>query len=235
MIPIGDDNTGRTITPFINYLLIIINVVVFVFAQRLGSNEAFLMSYALIPEEILTGRDIVGGGLLHTPINIYGTIFTAMFMHGSIAHIIGNMLYLSIFGDNLENAMGHLRYLIFYLLCGVLASAAHVFMAYYTHSGLYIPCIGASGAISGVLGGYMILFPRNSIRMFVFPFVIRVNAFIALGLWIALQVLEGMGNLGREGGGVAYAAHVGGFLAGLLLVRFFATTTPHPKTKYRRY
>ncbi len=226
MIPIGDDNTGRTITPYINYLLIAINIFVFVFSQGLGTNEAFLMSYSTVPKEILTGRDIVGGGLQPTPIPVYGTIFTAMFMHGGIAHIAGNMMYLWIFGDNLENVMGHLRYLVFYLLCGVLATLAHVFMSAYTGTGLYVPSLGASGAISGVLGGYMILFPKNSIRMLVIPFVIRVNAFIALGLWIVLQIIDGWGALGREGGGVAYAAHIGGFIAGILLVKFFANRRP---------
>lgn len=226
MIPIGDDNTGRTITPYINYLLIAINIFVFVFSQGLGTNEAFLMSYSTVPKEILTGRDIVGGGLQPTPIPVYGTIFTAMFMHGGIAHIAGNMMYLWIFGDNLENVMGHLRYLVFYLLCGVLATLAHVFMSDYTGTGLYVPSLGASGAISGVLGGYMILFPKNSIRMLVIPFVIRVNAFIALGLWIVLQIIDGWGALGREGGGVAYAAHIGGFIAGILLVKFFANRRP---------
>ena len=226
MIPIGDDNTGRTITPYVNYLLIAINIFVFVFSQGLGTNESFLMSYSTVPKEILTGRDIVGGGLQPTPIPVYGTIFTAMFMHGGIAHIAGNMMYLWIFGDNLENVMGHLRYLVFHLLCGVLATLAHVFMSAYTGTGLYVPSLGASGAISGVLGGYMILFPKNSIRMLVIPFVIRVNAFIALGLWIVLQIIDGWGALGREGGGVAYAAHIGGFIAGILLVKFFANRRP---------
>ena len=191
------------------------------------------MSFSTIPQEIITGRDIVGGGLQPTPIPVYATIFSAMFMHGSIAHIAGNMMYLWIFGDNLENVMGHVKYLIFYLLCGIIATLAHVFMAYYTHSGLYVPSLGASGAISGVLGGYMVLFPKNRIRVFVIPFIIRVNAFIALGLWIALQVIEGMGTLGREGGGVAYAAHVGGFLAGLLLVKFFVSSPVPARGNFR--
>ncbi|GAB3421691.1 rhomboid family intramembrane serine protease [Niabella aquatica] len=226
MIPIGDDNTGRTITPYINYLLIALNIGVFIFAQGLGTNEAFTMSYSTVPKEILTNRDIVGGGLQPTPIPVYGTIFTAMFMHGGIAHIAGNMMYLWIFGDNLENVMGHFKYLVFYLLCGVLATLAHVFMSGYTGTGLYTPSLGASGAISGVLGAYMILFPKNSIRMLIIPFVIRVNAFVALGLWIALQVIDGMGALGREDAGVAYAAHIGGFAAGLLLVKFFVNRQP---------
>ena len=131
MLPIGDDNSGRTIRPYINYLLIIINIVVFVLVQGIGTNEAFLMSFATVPEEILTNTDITSNGLGITPIPVYSTIFTAMFMHGGIAHIAGNMLYLWIFGDNLENAMGHSRYLIFYLLCGILATLCHVFLSGY--------------------------------------------------------------------------------------------------------
>ncbi|GAB3008252.1 rhomboid family intramembrane serine protease [Niabella terrae] len=222
MLPIGDDNSGRTITPYINYLLIAVNILVFVFAQGLGSNEAFLLSYSTVPAEILTNSDVVGQGLLPTPIPVYGTIFTAMFMHGSIAHIFGNMLYLWIFGDNLENVMGHFRYLVFYLLCGIIATLCHVFLSAYTDSGLLIPSLGASGAISGVMGGYIILFPRNRVKVFALYSVFYVNAILALGIWIVMQVINGLGTMGNESAGVAYAAHVGGFLAGMLLVKFFA-------------
>ena len=221
MIPIGDDNSGRTITPYINYLLIAGNIIVFIFYQGMGTNEGFLMSFSAVPAEILHNRDIVGGGLGVTPVPVYSTILTAMFMHGGWGHLLGNMLYLWVFGDNLENVMGHFKYLAFYLLCGILATLAHVFMAAFTDSGMYIPSLGASGAISGILGGYMLLFPKNSIRMFIIPFVIRVNAFIALGFWIAMQFIDGLGAMGREGGGVAYAAHVGGFIAGLILAKVF--------------
>lgn len=222
MLPIGDDNSGRTITPYINYLLITVNILVFVFAQGLGSNEAFLLSYSTVPAEILTNSDVVGQGLLPTPIPVYGTIFTAMFMHGGIAHIFGNMLYLWIFGDNLENVMGHFRYLVFYLLCGIIATLCHVFLSAYTDSGLLIPSLGASGAISGVMGGYIILFPRNRVKVFALYNVFYVNALLALGIWIVMQVINGLGTMGNESAGVAYAAHVGGFLAGMLLVKFFA-------------
>lgn len=225
MMPIGDDNSGRTITPFINYLIIAANILVFVFAQGLGGNEAFLMSFSTVPQEILTNQDLTSNGLGTTPIPVYGTIFTAMFMHGSIAHIAGNMLYLWIFGDNLENAMGHLRYLVFYLLAGLCATLSHVLLASYTHTGLLVPSLGASGAIAGVLGGYLILFPRNRVRVFAIRGVMYVNAIVALGIWIVLQVISGVGALGQEGGGVAYAAHVGGFFAGMILVKFFAGRT----------
>lgn len=229
MMPIGDDNTGRTITPYVNYLLIAANIVVFIFAQGLGSNEAMLMSLSTVPQEILTNTDISTNGLGVTPIPVYGTIITSMFMHGSIAHIAGNMLYLWIFGDNLENVMGHLKYFIFYIICGIIASLSHVFLSSAMGSGLLVPSLGASGAISGVLGGYLILFPRNQVRVFAIRSIITVPAIVTLGIWIALQIFSQLGALGgqgQEGGGVAYAAHIGGFLAGMILVKFFANRQP---------
>src|SRR5205823_7991259 len=161
----------RRTTPVVNYVLILINIFVFVFLQGLGSNEKFTYAYSTVPGEIITGRDIVTRpvavqnftgqrmempGLQPTPIPVYLTLLTSMFMHGGIAHIFGNMLFLWIFGDNVEDRMGHLRYLIFYLICGVLSSLAHVYtsVAFATDpSSLLIPSLGASGAISGVLGG----------------------------------------------------------------------------------
>lgn len=231
MMPIGDDNTGRTRTPIVNYILIAINIIVFIFAQGMGSNEAFLMSYSTVPREILTGTDIVTGPLGASPEPVYLTILTSMFMHGSWMHLGGNMLYLWIFGDNLENVMGHVKYLVFYLLCGALASLAHVFASSILQSGLDIPSLGASGAISGVLGGYMVLFPKNQVRVFALRSIINVSALVALGIWIAMQVISWFGVIGQEtgdgqGGGVAFAAHVGGFLAGIILVKFFASRQP---------
>lgn len=229
-MPIGDDNTGRTRTPFVNYLLIAINIIVFIFAQQMGSNEGFLMSFSTVPQEILTGTDITTGGLGPSPQPVYLTLFTSMFMHGSFMHIGGNMLYLWIFGDNLENVMGHFKYLMFYLICGLLASLAHVYASQILNSGLLIPSLGASGAISGVLGGYMVLFPKNRVRVFALRAIIHVPAIVALGIWIALQVISWVGVIGQEtegqGGGVAFAAHVGGFLAGVILVKFFAKRQP---------
>lgn len=222
MIPISDNDTDRTITPYVNYILIAINIFVFIYYQQVGTNDAFILSFSTIPKEILTGADISTNGLGITPIPVYATIFTAMFMHGSIAHILGNMLYLWIFGDNLENRMGHFKYLAFYLLCGVIATLSHVLLTSFLGRDLLVPSLGASGAISGVLGGYLLLFPMNQVRVFAFAFFIRVPAFITLGLWIALQLFSGWGMLGtNEPGGVAYAAHIGGFAAGLLLVKLF--------------
>ena len=181
MIPIGDDDSDRTITPFVNYLLIAANIAVFVLLQGMGGNDRFTYAFSTVPQEIVSGKDVVTPahtvkdpasgqsfeqpGLQPTPMTVYLTLLVSMFMHGGIAHIAGNMLYLWIFGDNIENALGHLRYLVFYLVCGVLASLAHVFTTAATHGDMLVPSLGASGAISGVLGGYMLLFPGRRVRM----------------------------------------------------------------------
>ena len=147
-----------------------------------------------------------------------------MFMHGGIAHIAGNMLFLWIFGDNLEHAMGHKRYLFFYLLCGVLAGLSHVLSSSFLNQSTLVPSLGASGAISGVLGGYIILFPRRLVHVWVLLGTMALPSFIVVGIWFAFQLINGMGMLGGEeaAGGIAYAAHIGGFIAGLILVKFFA-------------
>lgn len=249
MLPIGDDNSDRHLTPYVNYLFMILNIGVFIFFQDLGRNIDFTFAFATVPAEILTGGDIVTNsrilqdpytgqqlempGLQPTPVNVYLTLLTSMFMHGGLAHLGGNMLYLWVFGDNLENVMGHRNYFFFYLLCGILASLAHVFTSAYFSSSLLIPSLGASGAISGVLGGYLLLFPMRRIHMWAFIFSIAVPAFLALGIWIIFQVINGMGALGgQEGGGVAYAAHIGGFAVGFLLVRRFVS--PHVVLQQKR-
>jgi len=143
-------------------------------------------------------------------------------MHGGIAHIAGNMMYLWIFGDNLENVMGHIRYLLFYLICGIIAALSHVFSTAYLNHSQLIPSLGASGAISGVLGGYMLLFPSRSVHVWFLWGILPIPAFLAVGVWIVFQVINGMGVLGgQEAGGIAYAAHIGGFIAGLVLVKLF--------------
>lgn len=237
IFPIGDDNSDRTTTPYVNYILIGINIFVFVLLQGLGNNLEFTYSFSTVPEEIITGKDIVTEsetvrdpvsgeryvmpGLERTPFSVYLTLITAMFMHGSIMHIFGNMLYLWIFGDNLEHALGHIRYLLFYLVCGVLASLAHVATAFFLDSNLLIPSLGASGAISGVLGGYILLFPKRQVRAIFLRSVVTIPAYAALGIWIVFQLISGFLSAGQEGGGVAYGAHIGGFFAGLILVKFF--------------
>ncbi|MGE5519911.1 MAG: rhomboid family intramembrane serine protease [Candidatus Dadabacteria bacterium] len=237
-IPIGDDNRDRRTTPYVNYLFILLNIVVFIFLQKWGNDLGFTFSYATVPGEILTGRDIVTEnqvmqdpisgqqfvmpGLQPTSISVYLTLLTSMFMHGGTAHLLGNMLYLWVFGDNIEDRMGHTRYFFFYLLCGILASLSHIFTSAFFGQGLLVPSLGASGAISGVLGGYILLFPRKRVQVWVFWFILSVPAFITVGLWFAFQVINGMGVLGgEEAGGIAYAAHIGGFIAGLVFVHLF--------------
>ena len=162
MLPIGDDDSDRRFAPLINYVLIAINVLVFVFLQGMGGNEKFTYAFSTVPAEILTGKDIAAGVLEPTPVPVYFTLITSMFMHGGWAHLLGNMLFLWVFGDNIENRIGHMRYLIFYLVCGIIASLSHVFVS---GSDSLIPSLGASGAISGVLGGYMLLFPSRRVRV----------------------------------------------------------------------
>ena|SRR5438552_7885462 len=241
MFPIGDDNSDRTITPYVNYLIIALNVIVFVFLQGMSGDNLFTYSYATVPGEILTGRDIVTDakvmtdpltgdhftipGLGPTPIPVYFTLITSMFMHGGWLHLGGNMLYLWIFGDNIENAIGHRRYLFFYLLCGIIASISHVLVTKLLGQNLLIPSLGASGAISGVLGAYILLFPRRRVTMFFIRFITHVSAFWAIGIWIVFQIVSGLGMLGGQASGVAYAAHVGGFIAGLALIKLFLPRT----------
>jgi membrane associated rhomboid family serine protease len=239
LMPIGDDNRDRRLKPIINYLFILINILVFVFLQDLGNNPFFTYTYSTVPAEILSGEDIVSDdrivsdpvsgdtfkipGLQPTPVPVYLTILTSMFMHGGIAHIFGNMLFLFIFGDNIENRIGHLRYFIFYILSGILASLTHVYATKITGGDLLVPTLGASGAISGVLGGYMMLFPTRRVVVLLFYFVTEVPAIVAIGMWFVFQLISGIGILGAgaQEGGVAYGAHIGGFIAGFLLIRFF--------------
>lgn len=234
IFPIGDDNSDRTITPVVNYVFILLNILVFVLLQGLGANDGFTYAYSTVPQEIITNTDIARAVpvgidpatgrqaaivLQPSAFPVYFTLLTSMFMHGGIAHIFGNMLYLWIFGDNLENALGHIRYALFYLVCGIAASLAHVFM----NTDSYIPSLGASGAISGVLGGYILLYPHRRVRAIVLRgFLTEIPAYAAIGVWFLFQLIEGYMNRGAEGGGVAYAAHIGGFIAGLILIKFFA-------------
>ena len=220
MLPIGDDDSDRRFAPLVNYALIAINVLVFVFLQGMGGNEKFTYAFSTVPAEILTGKDIAAGVLEPTPVPVYFTLITSMFMHGGWAHLLGNMLFLWVFGDNIENRIGHIRYLIFYLVCGIIASLSHVFVS---GSDSLIPSLGASGAISGVLGGYLLLFPSRRVRVIMGRGITTVPAFVALGIWIVFQVISQLGMLGGDqgGGGVAYAAHIGGFIAGLVLIKLF--------------
>ena len=231
MFPIGDDNSDRTITPFVNYAFIGVNILVFLLLQQLGSNDAFTYAFSLVPKEIVSGVDLQGltelrdgsgkilGEVNHfqTPLPVYFNFLSSMFMHGSIMHLGGNMLFLWIFGDNLENLLGHFRFAVFYIVCGVAAAVAQIVMG----PDSIIPMLGASGAISGVLGGYLLLFPKRTVRALIFNFLTTVPAFVAIGIWIVYQIVLGY-LTPSTGGGVAYAAHIGGFIAGLALVKVFA-------------
>lgn len=222
VFPLYDDNSDRHSTPWVNYLLIAINILVFVFLQGLGTNERFTYALSTVPFEIVTGQDV----LVPTPVPLYFTLITSMFMHGGIAHIAGNMLFLWIFGDQIEDRLGHIKYLLFYLVCGVLASLAHVFTTALlagNDQSMMIPSLGASGAISGVLGGYILLHPSRRVTVILFRFLTQVPAYVAIGMWFVFQLISGLGMLGEgsQQGGVAYAAHIGGFVAGVVLIKLF--------------
>lgn len=242
MFPIGDDNSDRHIQPIVNYAFIAVNILVFVFLQGIGGNDAFTYAFSLVPKEIATGVDLFGTQTVKdsfgnvgrvvlepTPVSVYITFLSSMFMHGGFSHIFGNMLFLWVFGDNIENRLGHVRYAIFYILCGIGAALGQIML----QTDSVIPMLGASGAISGVLGGYLLLFPRRSVKAIIFNFFTTVPAYVALGLWIVYQIIQGY--LTPPGtGGVAYAAHIGGFVAGLVLVKFFAIGTQEQPSQNRR-
>jgi membrane associated rhomboid family serine protease len=213
MLPLRDEYRASRV-PWINYSLIAVNIIVFIWQFMVGqSDPQQVYQFALIPAQVTGG--LTPDDFLH--------VLTSMFMHGGLAHIGGNMLYLWIFGDNIEDAMGHGRYLFFYLLGGFLASAAHILSS----PASVIPTVGASGAIAAVLGAYLILYPRARVLTLVsFGFFIRmtmVPAIIVLGLWFILQLFQGVLTLGGpDMGGVAFWAHIGGFVVGLVLARLFA-------------
>jgi membrane associated rhomboid family serine protease len=203
MLPIGDDNTGRRITPVVTYVLIALNVVFFL--VEMNGGEAFIQRWAFVPRRFLAD-----------PAGDLPTLFTAMFMHAGWMHLIGNMLYLWIFGDNVEDRFGHARFLIFYLVCGLAATFAQ--LAFSADSA--VPNLGASGAVAGVLGAYLLLYPRGQVRVMMGRGVVPAPALVVIGLWFALQLFSGIGSVASnvdDGGGVAYMAHVGGFVAGFLL------------------
>ena len=213
MIPLRDDNPRRSV-PVVTYALIALNVLGFLWELSLGRNlDRGIVQVAFIP-----ARFWIAG---HWPFDVF-TIVASMFLHGGFLHIGSNMLYLWIFGDNVEDRLGKGRYLLFYLACGVAATLAHAFFS----SGSRIPAIGASGAIAGVLGAYLLLYPHarvmTIIPIFFFITVREIPAVIILGLWFVLQIFSGVGSLGvpdaQNMGGVAYFAHIGGFVAGMILI-----------------
>jgi membrane associated rhomboid family serine protease len=223
MIPIGDDISGHRRFAVVTLVLIVVNVLVFLWQQAQGSGfERVVQAFGTVPFEITHGEDIGPPG----PQPIYLTLLTSMFMHANWMHLGGNMLFLWVFGDNLEDRMGPARFILFYLLCGLAASAAQIVL----NPDGRIPGIGASGAIAGVMGGYLLLYPHARIRTIGRFGIIFVPAWMMLGFWILTQILAGAAQWGgKEMGGVAYAAHLGGFIAGLLLVHLFARGEAVPR------
>lgn len=215
MIPLRDENPTE-MTPFVTMALIVLNVAAWVLLQGAGEPralEASVMYFGSIPCEI-TGSCAASG-------LAFGSLLTSIFMHGSWGHLIGNMVFLWVFGNNIEDSMGHLRVIVFYLLCGVAASAAHILLA----PASAVPMVGASGAISGIMGAYVLLYPRVRVHTWVPPFfMLSIPAWGFLGYWFILQLTMGVANLGPEmadQGGVAVWAHVGGFVAGVALIKLF--------------
>jgi membrane associated rhomboid family serine protease len=250
MFPYKDENpTEHPAT--ITVAIIAANVLAFLLLQGAGADAALAKSVCdlgLIPAELLhnarpgSGVELAPGMFcVVDPVPNYFTVITSMFMHGGWFHLIGNMVFLWVFGNNIEDAMGHVKFLIFYLICGIAAAATQTFVS--PHS--IVPMVGASGAISGVLGAYLLLYPRVRVHMLVFLgfFIttIRLPAYVMLGYWILLQLLSGVAGLSEvENGGVAFFAHVGGFIAGLVLIRLFVSEDvlrrrPTPPASYYRY
>jgi membrane associated rhomboid family serine protease len=234
-MPLRDDDTDRRTVPVVTYALIAVNVLVWILEISLG--EKFINGYSTVPFEITHNTDLVGmqtiqaGGqsipihLYAGPTPIYLTLLTAMFMHASWLHIGGNMLYLWIFGDNIEDRIGHAKFFIFYMICGLAASFAEILF----QASSKIPSLGASGAIAGVLGAYLVLFPKRQIRVLMARQIVNMPAFMVLGLWILLQVVSQISVVGGQSGGVAYMAHIGGFVAGVALIFLFGgRRTPAP-------
>lgn len=211
MLPIGDDNSARRTIPLVTYALLALNVLFFFL--ELNGGDAFIEKWAFVPSRFLAN-----------PSGDFLTLFTAMFMHGGWAHLGGNMLYLWIFGDNVEDRFGHLKFIIFYLLCGLAATFAQLAFSV----GSNVPNLGASGAIAGVLGAYILMFPQGKVRVLQGQQVIQVPALIVIGLWIVLQLFSGIGSIANvQSGGVAYMAHIGGFIAGFVLTFLLrGNTTP---------
>jgi membrane associated rhomboid family serine protease len=223
MLPIGDDRHPTGGAAVVTWALIALNVIAFILElsqPSSGALQSFIQAWGVVPREYSAGRDLAP----QIPLPFWSTLVTSMFLHGGWAHLGGNMLYLWIFGDNLEHVMGRARFLAFYLICGVAAALAHILSA----SNSNVPTVGASGAISGILGGYMLLFPRNRVRVLTQMGVAAVPAVYMLGLWILIQFVNGVGAVANtpETGGVAYLAHIGGFVAGLVLVKLFAAGRP---------
>jgi len=215
MFPIGDDREAGGSAALVVIGLVLLNVLAFLLelAQpSQGALQSFIQAWGVVPHEYVVRHDLPPT----IPVPFWSTLFTSMFLHAGWMHLGGNMLYLWIFGDNLEDVMGHGRFIVFYMVCGIAAGLAQIFASGASN----VPSLGASGAISGVLGGYLVLFPRNRVRVLTRGGIASVPAIVVLGLWIVIQLISGIGSIANtESGGVAYMAHIGGFVAGLLLVK----------------
>ena len=216
MLPIGDDNIKGQGVAFVTISFIALNILAF-FLELSQPGEAalqaFVEGWGVVPREYTEGADLPP--LIDLP--VWSTLFTSMFLHGGWGHLLGNMLFLWVFGDNVEHRIGHGRFFVFYLATGVAAALAHILF----NQNSMIPTVGASGAISGVLGGYLLMFPRNRVYVLTWGGVAAVPAMFMLGLWILMQFVNGFGSVAttsEETGGVAYLAHIGGFIAGIILL-----------------
>lgn len=235
MIPLSDDAGARRRLPIVNYTLIAANILVFIAEQKFGT--CFQAAYSAVPYAITHGQAVTFQGCSYgEPSPVYLTLLTSMFLHANLLHIAGNMLFLWIFGDNVEDRLGHVGYLAFYLFCGLVASVAQVVVA----PNSQLLNLGASGAIAGVLGAYLVFFPGSKVRTLIyvgfFITFVRLSAFIVIGLWFVLQLVSGLESLNPsqvQMGGVAYFAHIGGFVAGLviaLILRPFLKPRSYTKT-----
>jgi membrane associated rhomboid family serine protease len=223
MMPLGDDDSGRRLTPVVTYVLIALNVLVFLL--ELNNGDAFIERWAFVPSRFLAD-----------PAGDFATLFTSMFMHAGWVHLLGNMLYLWIFGDNVEDRLGHGLFLAFYVLCGLAATFAQLAFSI----GSNVPNLGASGAIAGVLGSYLIMFPRQRVSVLMGRAVVPMSALIVIGFWFVLQLFSQISAFtasSQTEGGVAYMAHIGGFIAGVILTFLLGGNRRAlpPSTSFRRY
>lgn len=240
LLPISDDDRSLHRTGYVTILLVLANLAVFFLFQKMGADTSFTYGWSVVPLELTTGEDLVEPQTLEIagqhvsipqepgPSPIWLTILSAMFMHGGLAHLFGNLLYLWIFGDNVENRFGMGPFIAFYLACGVAATLAQVAL----DPDSVIPNLGASGAISGVLGAYLVLFPRNRVNAIFIYYIVSIPAVVAIGLWIAFQFVNGYGSImmsQETTGGVAYGAHIGGFVAGVVLALVMRSVIPKPR------
>jgi membrane associated rhomboid family serine protease len=235
LIPIVDDRNRIPVFPIVVYAIVVTNILVFVQEANAPQPDAFINSFALIPYDVSHGVQLPAPS---PP--VWLTLVTSQFLHGGFLHIFFNMLFLIVFGPQLEYLCGHFRFAAFYLFCGIAGGIAQIVVS----PGSHVPSIGASGAIAGVLGAYIVRYPTNDIRTIVpigcFPLLLRLPAALVIGIWAVVQFVHGIGSIttnvsSEEGGGIAYFAHIGGFLAGVFTIDFFAIRRMPAGRRYRMY